>query len=116
MKPMAQINSKIVNVKDGKQITIRTALESDAPALLEAAITVFRDGDGMIGEPDEFSKTEDAERAWIKGINENPKELLLVAEADGLILGNIDFHIAKRRRLAHSGEFGMSVHPGWRNI
>ena len=69
----------------------------------------------MVVEHDEFTKTEDQERAWIRAINDNPRELLLLAEVEGRIVGNIDFHIAKRRRLDHSGEFGMSVQPGWRN-
>src|SRR5262245_8298378 len=37
-----------------------------------------------------------------------------MAEAEGAIVGVIDFHIAARRRLSHWGSFGMSVRPGWR--
>ena len=40
---------------------------------------------------------------------------LLLAEVEGRIVGNIDFHIARRRRLAHAGEFGMSVQSDWRS-
>jgi RimJ/RimL family protein N-acetyltransferase len=112
---MARIPSRTVNLKDGRKVLLRCAEESDALALVEAAKNTFLDGEGMVVEPDEFTKTEAEESAWIRGLNENPKELLLIAEADGRIVGNIDFHIEKRRRLAHAGVFGMSVQPGWRN-
>src|SRR5688572_15457979 len=112
---MALLPPKKIQLNDGTELVIRCAQEGDALALLQAAQTVFFDGEGMVVEPDEFSKTEDEEKAWVDALNDNPRELLLVAEVEGRIVGNIDFHIAKRRRLAHSGEFGMSVQPGWRS-
>ena len=110
---MAFLPPKKIQLKD-EMVVIRCAQEGDALALLEVAKTVFLDGEGMVVEPDEFSKTEDQEKAWINALNDNPRELLLVAEVASRIVGNIDFHIAKRRRLAHSGVFGMSVLPGCR--
>lgn len=112
---MGLIDSRMVNLNDGRKVEIRCAKESDAAALLEAARIVALDGDGMIGEPDEFNKTEDDEKAWIKELNDNPRQLLLLADAEGIVIGTIDFHIAKRRRLSHWGSFGMSVRPGWRS-
>ena len=112
---MALIDPSSLILKDGRRIVVRCAQESDALAVLEGARTAFRDGGGMIVDPDEFTTDEEGEKKWIRSLNENPKELLLVAECDGVIIGNIDFHIARRRRLAHSGEFGMNVHPDWRN-
>jgi len=112
---MAFVDSQNVQLRDGRHVTIRCAQESDAAALIEAATNIFRDGEGMIAEPDEFNKTEDEERTWIRSLNENPKELLLVAESNEKIVGGIDFHIARQRRCAHWGSFGISVQPGWRN-
>jgi RimJ/RimL family protein N-acetyltransferase len=112
---MAVIPARTIQLRDGTEVVLRCAQESDALALLEAVRAVFTDGEGMVLEPEEFDKTEDQEKVWIKAINDNPRELLLLAEVGGRIVGNIDFHIAKRRRLAHTGEFGMSVQPGWRN-
>jgi RimJ/RimL family protein N-acetyltransferase len=39
----------------------------------------------------------------------NDHEILLLAEQDDDIVGNIDFHIGDRRRIKHTGEFGMGV-------
>ena len=112
---MAILPPKTIRLDDGTTILLRCAGEGDALALIEAAKNVFIDGEGMVVDPDEFTKSEDQEKLWIKGLNENPRQLLLVAEVDGRIVGNIDFHIARRRRVSHWGEFGMSVQPGWRS-
>ena len=113
---MALLPPKKTQLKDGREVVIRCAQESDASALLEFIKINLADGGGMIGEPDEFTKTEDDEKAWIKALNDDPKQLLLVGDADGIIVGIIDFHIQKRRRVAHWGSFGMSVRPGWRSF
>ena len=112
---MALIPLQKLRLKDGTEVVLRCAQESDASALLVAVGTIVADGEGMVSEPDEFSKTEEEEKAWIRSLNDHPRQLLLIAEVDGRIVGNIDFHNPKRRRLAHTGEFGMSVQPGWRN-
>lgn len=111
---MALFPPKRIRLKDGIDAVIRSAREDDAQALLEGMQSVFRDGEGMVADPDEFTKTEDEERSWVSAFNENPQALVLVVEVRGRLIGLIDFNTAKRRRLAHSGEFGMSVQPGWR--
>jgi RimJ/RimL family protein N-acetyltransferase len=66
------------------------------------------------GCDEEFPMSEEKEREWIKGMLDNPSELLLLAEHEGSLLGNISFQIGKRRRLAHAGEFGLGVLKPWR--
>jgi len=112
---MALIPIKTIQLKDGTEVLLRCVDDRDALALLDATRAIFADGDGMVIDPDEFEKTEAQEKTWIRELNDNPPNLLLVAEAHGHIVGNLDFHSAKRRRLAHTGEFGMSVQPAWRN-
>jgi len=65
---------------------------------------------------EEFSKSEEEEQSWICKHQEHPDWLLLVAEADGVIVGCLDFSSGSRVRLAHRGVFGMSVDPDWRSI
>ena len=112
---MATVAGKRIRVKDGTEVVVRSSEESDAPAFLEVRRALVLDGEGMIAEPDEFNKTEDEIRTWIATHVENPSNLLLVAEVQGRLVGSIDFEIARRRRLAHSGHFAISVHPDWRN-
>jgi RimJ/RimL family protein N-acetyltransferase len=112
---MALIDSKIANLKNGRKILIRCAQEGDASALLEAFKLSFLDGAGMILTLEEYTLTEDEVKTWIKAHIEGPKDLMLVADSDGVIVGNIGFRIAKPRRCAHWGTFAMTVQPEWRS-
>lgn len=112
---MATVEPRNIRLKDGKEIVLRSAEENDAPGLLEFVQIVARDGDGMIAEPDELTRTEEQQRAWIRAPHENPREVVLVAEDRGQIVGVVNFQIGKARRRSHSGSFGMSVHPEWRS-
>lgn len=111
---MAEITAVTRTLKSGESVLIRTGEESDAAALRECILIYQRDGEGQLWENGEFVPTVEQEREWILGMKNDPAELLLVAEFNGQIVGNIDFHIGKRKRLAHAGEFGMSCVPEWR--
>lgn len=113
---MALILPKTTRLKDGRSLLIRVANESDAAGLLESTNASVRDGAGIIAEPDEFNKTEEEERIRIGKMNDHPKQLLLLADVDGVVVGHIAFHIANLRRRSHWGSFGMDVRPGWRGI
>ena len=69
----------------------------------------------MIREPDEGVQSEEELRAWIKTHLDGPRDLLLIADFQGMFVGSLDFTAAKGRRCAHWGGFGMGVRPGWRS-
>jgi RimJ/RimL family protein N-acetyltransferase len=103
-------------LKNGEPITLREGVENDAAAIRACLQVYLKDGAGQLWEPGEFEPSEEQEREWIRGLAVNPREILLVAEHRGRIIGNLDFHIGPRRRLAHGGEFGMSCLPDWRGL
>ena len=105
-----------VVLKDGSQVLIRTGTEADAEAIQKCVLAYVEDGEGQLWARGEFHPTVEEERVWIKGITNHPDELLLVAEHDGEIIGNIDLHVGRRVKLAHTGEFGMSCMPNWRGL
>jgi len=98
-------------LKDGSSVVLRSGVEDDAAQLLDVIGGYIDQNDGLLWEPGEYQKTEVDIRTWIGGMLANECEILLLAERDGKILGNIDFHIGGRRRIQHTGEFGMAVAP-----
>ncbi len=112
---MATVTTTKHRLKDNTEITIRNGIESDAEQMQFCVTEYIRDNAGQVWVPGEFSPTVEHEKVWINEMLVNDSELLLVAEVDGKIVGNIDFHIGKRKRIAHSGEFGMSVLPDWKD-
>lgn len=113
---MAEIAPVELRAKNGRPFIVRHASEADAAGLLACAHRYIADGVGQVMVPGEFNMTEEKEREWIRGLRENPNELLLVAECAGTIIGNIDFHIGRRQRTCHAGMFGMGVEKEWRGV
>ncbi len=112
---MASYPSSEYTLSDGQKILIRTAAEADAPTVKAMVETYISQNEGQVWEPGEFTPSLEEERAWIAGMLAHPAEILLVAEVRGVLVGNIDFHVGKRLRIAHQGEFGMGVLPAWRS-
>src|SRR5690606_26348519 len=56
------------------------------------------------------------EREWIKSFLVFDNSLLLVAEFDGEIIGNIDLTGARRKMMQHTAVIGMGMLSEWRNI
>jgi len=108
---MGQIEAEIYSLKDGAAITLRTALEQDAAQLFATITAYIAHNEGMAWAPDEYRKTEDERRDFILRKLDNPAEILILAELQGEIVGNINFHVGNRQRTAHTGEFGMGMLP-----
>ena len=113
---MSEIIPSTHLLKDGRKILVRTCVESDAQKLMQCAHDYLNDGEGQIWEAGELELTHEKEIDWIQQKLANPRELLLVAEFNSEIIGNLEFTAGNRRRLAHVGEFGMAVLSSWRGL
>ncbi|GGA39363.1 hypothetical protein GCM10007416_10430 [Kroppenstedtia guangzhouensis] len=95
-------------------LLIRSAVPEDAAALLNLTRSVIAEERYQVTELSEFRTTVEQEEKWIRKISDSPDGLLLVAEARGEIIGMLNFHREKKKRLRHTGFFGMSVCKEWR--
>jgi RimJ/RimL family protein N-acetyltransferase len=111
---MGSISPRDYPLKRGGAGLVRAGTPDDAAATSALVLSVMRESAFSITEPDEFQPTEEQERDWIRVYAEDPASLLLVAEADGSVVGMLDFRAETRRRLAHTGSFGISVAAEWR--
>jgi len=100
---------------NGEMITLRSANKNDAKSFFHTVITYLNENEGQVWAPHEYQKTEADFREWIQEMVEHPKQILILAESKGIIVGNIDFHIGDRMRISHTGEFGMGILPVWRS-
>lgn len=105
----------MVQMKDGSMVMIRTALPNDAARILELVYAVFAEEEFTLSTLDDFHNTEEQETSWLQKNLDDPGKLVMVAEADGHIIGMLSFHNGERKRIAHLGEFGISVCKVWRN-
>jgi hypothetical protein len=113
---MAEFLSQKFKSKSGHEVTIRSANTSDAIAILELSKSVMAEEVYMLTSSSEFKMTLEAEERWIESHLSKPNDLILLAEIESQIVGMLDFSNGRRERIAHTGEFGMSIAKGDRSL
>ena len=96
-------------LSDGRTILIREAEPDDARAVLEHVEATSGESDFLTFGPGEFEMTEAAEREFLRGSRDADHQLYLLGLVDGALIATLSFAAGRRRRVRHSGEFGMSV-------
>jgi ribosomal protein S18 acetylase RimI-like enzyme len=100
---------------DGKEIIIRAVKESDAENLLALKKSYLKNTTTIPLYEDEYTNTIEQEAEWIKKYIEQDNCLLLVAEHNGELIGNLDLTGNQRKKMYHTGMIGMGVKPEWQN-
>lgn len=101
--------------RDNESYIIRTGKVEDAEVTLDIQRSVVSEGKYLIAYSEEFTKTPLQHREWIQSILENENETLIVAEKDGQVVGWIVFESTQnRKRLSHTGSFGMLIRNDYR--
>lgn len=109
MRSMAEYKPQQFKSKSGAGVVIRSAAKQDAAAILELSTAVIGEEIYQLTSGSEFKMTIEAEEKWIESHRANPNHIILVAEMNSKIVGLLDFANGHRQRIAHTGEFGMSV-------
>jgi RimJ/RimL family protein N-acetyltransferase len=111
---MGTITPREHALTSGAVVRLRAATEGDAAALI--ALMAAETAERVYGvmEPDEINRDEAKERLRIQRFTRDPNSLLLVAEAEGAVVGSLDFATPPLRRLRHAGRLGLSVASTWR--
>lgn len=103
--------------KDIDSYIVRTGKIEDAEAILDIQKSIVSEGEFLISESEEFNKTSSQQKEWVQSILESENETLIVAEKDDEIVGWIVFESTKnRKRLSHTGSFGILIRKGYREL
>ena len=112
---MAEYQSQKFKSKSGAEVVVRSAIKQDAAEVLELSRSVIGEEIYQLTSGAEFKMTIEAEEKWIESHLSNPNHIILVAEMKSKIVGMLDFSNGHRQRIAHTGEFGMSVEKSVRD-
>jgi RimJ/RimL family protein N-acetyltransferase len=93
---------------------IRLARLSDAADLVTYMKVILLDRMSSIADHDEMYLDINREREHLKRLEDNPGGLAIVALNGREIIGFLTLEPARRRKIAHVVELGMSVKEGWR--
>ena len=99
--------------KDGRTIVVRRATEADAEQLLRNINEVGAEGDWILTESIPWDPLR--EREWIRGFD-GATSLLLVAEVDRRVVGQLDVRIPGFPKARHVGNLGIAVVKAYRGI
>lgn len=110
---MARIEPRRAAVRGG-EILIRSLEEADASETLASAREMFRTADYTLTTLEEFTLTEDEERAFIKGKLESPNSIFIAALHEGRIVGHLGAFGGAKRKIAHQALIGMGLVEAWR--
>lgn len=91
------------------RVIIRKAVKSDAKALIDYLNVIGGQSDFLTFGQGEFKKSIKQVEQSIENCIKKNNSLLIIAEINGNIVGNLDFSAGITPRIAHVGEFGVSV-------
>lgn len=102
-------------LKNGKKVLIREASTDDIENLFSCIRSYIPESDFIPKLPEEITLTPQKEEEWIKSFLQKDNSLLLVAEHEGQIIGNIDLTGSSRKIMEHTAVIGMGMLKEWRN-
>jgi len=112
---MLKIEPQKIALKNKKTVLIRQAEIADAENLLNCIKTYIPQSKYIPKLEQEIKLTLDQEKDWINSFLTSNNSLLLVAEYEGKIIGNIDLTGSRRKIMEHTAVIGMGMLNEWRN-
>lgn len=100
---------KKIELNNGKVLTIRKAIKTDAEGLINYIHSITGESDFLTFGPGEFDITVEKEEEIIESSNNEKNKIFVLAIIDDKIVGSLNFFGGRRRRTEHTGEFGVSV-------
>lgn len=111
---LQKMKPQVVTLKNKKLVTIRQAEISDAERLLHCIKTYVPESAYIPKLGEEIKLTLEQEKEWINSFLIHDNSLLLVAEYNGEIIGNIDLTGNRRKVMEHTAVIGMGMLKEWR--
>ena len=107
--------SKTILLKDGRNCLLRNGTEKDGQALLDIFIRTHEQTDYLLSYSDESSMTAEQEAEYLKGKTESEREIEILAEVDGKVVGTAGLGcVGTKEKVRHRADFGISVdQPYW---
>jgi RimJ/RimL family protein N-acetyltransferase len=100
--------------RDGRRWTLRPGRPTDGRALARLFAEVRAEGRWLITTPGAVS--EPSEAFWIGEMIRGAEHLVLVAEADGEVIGNVLVSVDRGRATEHIGVLSICIAHDWRDV
>lgn len=110
-------DKKIVKLKDDRTCILRPVEVKDAEAMIEYLRIASSETPFLLRNEDEVTFTVEAEEQLLENKRKHPREIMMVAEVDGVIAGNcgIVTH-GDLRRIYHRCGFAIALKQAYWNL
>ncbi len=112
---MPEFNKIDIKLKNNKIVTIRRGEVSDAQDLLDLIKAYIPQSKYIPKLEKEIKLTLEQEEKWIDAFLKSKNSILLVAEYENRLIGNIDLTGNPRAIMKHTAVIGMGMPKEWRN-
>lgn len=96
-------------LKNGDAVVIRKARSTDAKEILDYVNIISSESDFLTFGQGEFIMSLEQEEKFLENAYMQNNALYIIAIIDKKIVGTLNFSAGTRPRIAHTGEFGVSV-------
>lgn len=112
-----RFNSKIVKLKTGKEVELRSVSPRDTENMLEHLKTTHTESYRNMNQSAEFWKNMSAadEQKILADFENSKSKFMLVAVSDNRIIGGLGFVGYQAEFVKHSGQLGMSIQQAFAN-
>ena len=100
--------------RDRRRWTLRPGRPTDGRALARLFADVRTEGQWLIATPGSVS--EPSEAFWISELIRSDEHLVLVAEADAELIGNVLVSVDRGIATEHIGVLSITIVEGWRDV
>ena len=105
---------RVIALKDGRKCVLRNGTGQDAQAVLANFLLTHGQTDYLLSYPEEISFTLEKEREYLEKKTGSDREVELVAEVDGAIVGTAGIDsVGAAEKTRHRASFGISVDRAW---
>ena len=108
---MAKLPPCDVITRTGRPVRLRSAVPGDARRYLAFLNRCLTESEYLIQTADELRTGGGEQRAILRRVAASPRDMLLLAQEGGAILGALDAVVDRRRRLSHVVTLGLMVDP-----
>lgn len=105
------IDEKRVELKDGQMCILRSPKLEDAWQLIDYLKATAGETDFLLKYPEEVKITVEQERDFLQWSIDSDRDLMIIAEVDGRVVGNCSFApVGRKLRVRHRCSVGIALY------
>ena len=104
-----KIETKQIQLKDGRTAFLRTPLPEDAAALLEYLRVTAGETDFLSRYPEECTMTLEQEEAFLRNALQSTDSIMILCEVEGKLAGNCELSRHNRQKTKHRASIGIAL-------